>query len=694
MSTDTANKLPASTVVAELPWLRPPAIKALGRIGIYTLQDLLEHFPRRYEDRSHFARFPATPSEEPICVIGTIVDTSVKFFGRKKILEVTLQEGEGGALTGVLTCRWFNAHYVQKMVAVGQILVAFGKPKRKGNRMFIDHPDFEIVETDAEQFIHWKRIVPVHPATEGLTARVIRALIWKALEAVDPATVKLTLPERDGGGSFAAFRAIHFPGDMAALEEARRQLVLAEFFRMQMVVAARRYETRASPGVQHCGDGALVDELVKSLPFPLTGAQQRAIREIRADLASTSPMNRLLQGDVGSGKTLVAFAAMLSAVEAGFQAALMAPTQILAEQHYTSFSKLAEPLGIGLALRTGTRKEDTHMPLFSSSSRDAPSIIIGTHALLFDSFAFENLGMIVIDEQHKFGVMQRARLIEQGTHPDVLVMTATPIPRTLGMTYYGDLAVSTLDELPPGRGKITTGIRHSDGFEKVLSFLKDQLHQGRQIYIVYPIIEESEKLEAKAAAVEFNKWIQLLAPAACELLHGRIPPEEKDGIMKRFRNADAQVLVATSVIEVGIDVPNATVILIENAERFGLAQLHQLRGRVGRGIHNSYCILMLGENADDEVSARLRILEETRDGFRIADEDFAIRGPGDMLGTAQSGLPPLKLGDLRQDGDILRLAKKLADEIFEQDPTLSRPENEHFRILIVDAMQVQLSQIS
>jgi ATP-dependent DNA helicase RecG len=436
-----------------------------------------------------------------------------------------------------------------------------------------------------------------------------------------------------------------------------------------------------------------MERLHGALAFRLTGAQKRAIGEIRDDLASARPMNRLLHGDVGSGKTLVAASAMALCVEAGFQAALMAPTQILAEQHYLNFRRLFDPLGIRVALRTGTRKEQGgEMPLFSGGACDRdgaaalsdsePQILVGTHALLYEGAGFSRLGLVVIDEQHKFGVAQRARLRAQGHAPDVLVMTATPIPRTLTMTLYGDLDVSTLDEVRPAE-------KLADAAE----FIRAQITEGRQAYIVYPLVEESERLDAKAVTAEIARWRELLAPFPCEMLHGRVPSEEKDAIMERFRRNETRALVATTVIEVGIDVPNATCMLIEDAERFGLAQLHQLRGRIGRGGHKSYCILLASGDGEEGME-KLRTLERTSDGFEIAEADLRLRGPGDMLGTAQSGLPPLRLGDLFEDAGLMKLARNHAFLIFEKDPRLEQPENAGCRILLARNRHSTLSQVS
>jgi len=691
-----------ATPLAELEWITPQRARPLERFGLVTVGDLLTHFPRRYEDRRQFDRFPADESDKPVCVCGTVTKVAVKQLGGwKKMVEVILEEEESHALTPSLTCRWFNMHFIQKMVASGQRLVVYGKPKLRAKKIVIDHPDFEIVENDADISIHLKRIAPIHAATEGVPPRLLRTLIYRTLEQIDDSQIENRLPPKlDSMPLATALRQIHFPDDSEMLESARRHLVLDEFFAMQMYVAAKRAETIARPGEAHCGTGVLLEKLHAALPFPLTGAQKRTIAEIREDLAAPHPMNRLLHGDVGSGKTIVALSAMLLAVEAGYQTALMAPTQILAEQHYLNFRRMLEPLGISIALRTGSRSDNTGpLPLFQTASdgntqeKDSPQIIIGTHALLYDSVEFSRLGLVVIDEQHKFGVMQRARLIDQPVVPDVLVMTATPIPRTLTMTIYGDLDVSTLDEMPANRGKIVTAVRDEAKLPEVIKFIREQLEKGRQAYIVYPLIDESEKLEAKAATREFEKWRELLQPMRCELLHGRIDPAEKESIMERFRKGDSKALIATSVIEVGIDVPNANIMLIENAERFGLAQLHQLRGRIGRGEHKSYCIL-ISSARNDEAIEKLKTLERTSDGFEIAEEDLKLRGPGDILGTAQSGLPPLKIGNLLSDGDLIKLARKAATAIFKADPHLQQPENQYFREKILQGGKLVLSQVS
>jgi ATP-dependent DNA helicase RecG len=695
------NRVEISQSLEELNWIPRPKLLALRRLGIETVEDLLTHFPRRHEDRTEFPQFPREESDVPICICGEVVKTSLRRFGGwKKIFEATLQELNPNALSEPLVCRWFNLHYVQKMIATGQRMVVFGKPRLRGKRICMDHPEFEVIENDEEISIHFRRITPIYPATEGLSQRVLRSMIYRLLNELptgDAGLETLAPSNLVRGERFDAIRTIHFPDSWEARDAAREHLVLTEFFTLQMLIASRRADASIRCGERHCGTGALLEKFLKSLPFELTCAQSKVIGEIRRDLAASHPMNRLLQGDVGSGKTVVAITAMLLAVEGGSQAAFMAPTQILAEQHYDVLRRWLEPLGVRMALRTAARQEESGpLPLFKSagdSAREETQIVIGTHALLYESVSFANLGLVVIDEQHKFGVAQRARLSAREPAPDVLVMTATPIPRTLTMTIYGDLDVSTIDEMPRNRGKVITAVRDESKLGEVLAFLRTQLEAGRQLYVIYPLIDESEKLDAKAAAAEYELWRERLRPFHCELLHGRILAPEKQEIMERFRRGETNALISTTVLEVGVDVPNASVMLIENAERFGLAQLHQLRGRIGRGEHKSYCILLTSAQVK-EASEKLAVLERTRDGFEVAEADWELRGPGDLLGTAQSGLPALKIGNLKKDAHLMRRARAAAVSILETDRRLGLPENQRFRRLIVEQQGRTFSNVS
>ena len=682
-----------SQPLSEIEWIPRPRLTALRRLGIEMVEDLLTHFPRRYEDRHEFPEFPREESDVPVCLCGEVIKTQLRRFGGwKKIFEATLQEANPSALSEPLVCRWFNLHYVQKMIATGQRLVVFGKPRLRGKRICMDHPEFEVIENDEEISIHFRRITPIYPATEGLSQRVLRGIIYRLLNDLSDEPLETLVPgDLVQGNRRAAIGAIHFPQSWEARDAAREHLVLSEFFAMQMVIASRRSESSIRVGEPHCGNGELLEKFLRALPFELTGAQSKVIAEIRRDLAAGHPMNRLLQGDVGSGKTVVAIAGILLAIEAGFQAALMAPTQILAEQHYTVLRRWLEPLDIRMAIRTAARQEESFLPLIAGDEN--AHVIIGTHALLYDTVSFSNLGFVVIDEQHKFGVAQRARLTAREPAPDVLVMTATPIPRTLTMTVYGDLDVSIIDEMPRNRGKIITGVRDQSKLVEVLSFFRAQLESGRQLYVIYPLIDESEKLDVKAASAEYELWRERLHPYRCELLHGRIPAQEKQEIMERFRRGESKALISTTVIEVGIDVPNAAAMLIENAERFGLAQLHQLRGRIGRGEHKSYCILLTSDQSK-ETSAKLGVLERTTNGFEVAEADWDLRGPGDLLGTAQSGLPALKIGNLKADAHLMRRARAAAMAIFDVDPGLDLPENQRFRGLIVEQQGRTFSNVS
>ena len=678
------------TKLAALPFLDARTQKALASGGFVTAEQLLRHYPFRYEDRRQFADWPRDAGPEAVCLHGTVTDTQLKRFGyRQAFVEVKMEREDSAGMFDPVVLRWFNMPFIHKSFAAGQEIIAYGKLKRdKKGRLLIDHPEYEILTDDPEDArIHLKRIVPVYHAREGVPQKLLRRAVFLVLDNITDDVMPDILPPPSNVGGFAglyralAVRRIHFPAGMEEMETARRYLALEEFFALQLNVLRRRRNWMALEGAAHCGPGTLYNKWRGTLPFALTKAQERSIGEIRADLARPHAMNRMLQGDVGSGKTFVALAAMLLAVESGSQAALMAPTQILAEQHYLNFRRWLEPLGLRIALRTGARREDGFMPLCAGAGA-APQILIGTHALLSGDEALTNLGLAVIDEQHKFGVEQRARLVCQGRAPDVLVMTATPIPRTLTMTVYGDLDVSILDEIPAGRQPVVTAVREEPDAVQVASFLKDQFAAGRQAYLVFPLIEESEILEVRAVTVEFEKWRKRLAPYEVALIHGRVPAEEKESVMGRFRSGEVQALCATSVIEVGVDVPNATVMIVFDAERFGLAQLHQLRGRVGRGAHRSYCILV-ASGKNPEAVDRLRMLEKTTDGFAVAEADLLLRGPGDLLGTAQSGLPGLRLGDLVRDARLVRTARRLAAETLEADPTLTRPENARLRPLLL-----------
>lgn len=671
---------PAHDDLASLPLLSAKEVAALAAAGFKTPAAVLDHLPKRYEDRRRFDAFPNQASAQAVCLRGGVIDASLKHFGPGRgYYEAVVMDGSGGVFgSGKITCRWFNMPFIQKVVAAGQEVCIYGKVKESNGRLIIDHPEFEVLREDDEASIHLERIVPIYRNIAGIAQRRLREIIHLLLCQIDPETLGANYDMDRSSPRAQAFREVHFPDSQDQAHAARRRFAFEEFFALQLNVVWRRSRHGEQSGRVLGKTTTSLKRFYASLPFDLTGAQKRSIKEILADMRSTRPMHRLLQGDVGAGKTFVAMAAMLLAIDSGCQAALMAPTQILAEQHYLTFRRWLEPLGIRVALRTGNRDELNHLEVEGDSQ-----IIIGTHALLYDSVAFRDLGLVVIDEQHKFGVAQRAALIRQGVVPDVLVMTATPIPRTLTMTIYGDLDVSLLDEKPPGRGKIVTAVRVAAKQTDVTKFVKDQLAQGRQAYLVYPLVEESETLKAESATEAFEKWTKRLGSHQVGMIHGKLRPEEKEAVMSRFREGEIAALVSTTVIEVGVDVPNASVMILHHAERFGLAQLHQLRGRIGRGGHKGYCIL-LTDGKNPESMEKLKVLEQTSDGFEIAEADLRLRGPGDVLGTMQSGLSDLRFPDFLADTALLRDARALADQVLAEDPMLDGA-HDNLRTLIQSA---------
>lgn len=655
--------------LASLPVLPARDVAALVAAGYPTAAAVLDHLPKRHEDRRRFDSFPNQLTPVPVCLRGTVIDSTKRHFGRGGgFYEAIIMDGTGGVFgSGKITCRWFNMQFIHKLVAAGQEVVVYGKVKDVKGRLIIDHPEFEVLRDGDEGesgSIHLERIVPIYRNIAGLAQRRLREIMHLLLLQSDPETLAATYDVGAGTPRAKALWQAHFPESLEQAHVARRRFALEEFFGIQLNVAWRRSRHHERNGRVLGRRTALLGEFYNSLPFDLTGAQKRSIREIIADMREARPMNRLLQGDVGAGKTFVAMAAMLLAVDSGCQAALMAPTQILAEQHYLTFRRWLEPLGVRVALRTGNREEANHLELDGE-----PQMIIGTHALLYDEDLFRDLGLVVIDEQHKFGVAQRASLIRLGLVPDVLVMTATPIPRTLTMTIYGDLDISLLDEKPPGRGKIITGVRVGAKQADVTAFVKEQLDSGRQAYLVYPLVEDSESLKAESATEAFEKWKKRLGKREVGLIHGKLRPEEKEEVMKRFREGLTSALVSTTVVEVGVDVANASVMILHHAERFGLAQLHQLRGRIGRGGHKSYCVL-LTDGKNPEALEKLRVLEQSADGFEIAEADLRLRGPGDVLGTNQSGLSDLRFTDFLADTALLREAREIADRVLAEDPRL------------------------
>ncbi len=669
------------TELSSLPALSAKEIQSLAAVGISTIENLLEYFPKRYEDRRQFDRFPNQATAKPVCLTGGVIDAGNKGFGKMRFYEAIIMDGAGSVFgSGKVTCRWFNMPFMSKVIAAGQQVIAYGKVKEQGGRLIIDHPEIEVIDDIEEsETIHLNRIVPIYKNISGINQRRLREIIHLLSDSIrDADYFPYRVSESDRK---ADLRETHFPTSAESSKTARRRFALEAFFTLQLNVVWQRNRYRSHQGRVLGKKTTLLKAFYSSLPFDLTNAQKRSIKEIIADMREPRPMNRLLQGDVGAGKTFVAMAAMILAIDSGSDAALMAPTQILAEQHFLTFRKWLEPLGVKLVLRTSNKHEST------IAETHAPTIFIGTHALLYDPELFTDLGLVVIDEQHKFGVVQRAALISHGTLPDVLVMTATPIPRTLTMTIYGDLDVSLLDEKPAGRGKIVTALRNKPKQKDITDFVKAQLAEGRQAYLVYPLVEESESIKAESATEAFAAWQKRLGAENVGLIHGKLRPEEKDAVMEDFRSGKTQALVATTVIEVGVDVPNANLMILHHAVRFGLAQLHQLRGRIGRGSHKSYCIL-LTDSKLPEALEKLAVLEKTTDGFEIAEADLALRGPGDVLGTAQSGLTDLRFADFITDTQLIRKARALADQVFQQDPDLSK-QHQILRSLISETKAPQ-----
>lgn len=653
--------------------------KRLSRLGINTIRELLYLFPHRYDDFSSLKTIDKLEYGEDVTIIGTVWETQQRTSRRgQNLVTSTVSDG-----TGVVQATWFNQPYLVKRLKPGKQIVISGKVDEYLGRLTFPSPTWEPLD---KELIHTKRLVPVYPLTRGVGARWLRRLMKRSTDYWClrlPDHLPLAIREKRNLPSLeVAVQQIHFPDNWETLEQARRRLAFDELLMIQLGVLRQRHEWRQRPGQPVQIDGPLLRTFLESLPFTLTQAQEKALSEILDDLQEAKPMSRLLQGDVGSGKTVVAAAAMLMTVASDMQAVLMAPTEILAEQHYANLGKLWAELWLPgvtkltshLRLLTGSLKQSEKEGIHDEMASGEAKIIIGTHALIQEGLEFKNLGLAVIDEQHRFGVTQRASLRQKGHNPHVLVMSATPIPRTLALTIYGDLDISTIDELPPGRKEIVTRWMKPRERERAYGFLRSRVEESQQAFIICPLVEESDKIEAKAAVEEYRRLQEEVFPELrLGLLHGRMTAEEKEAVMRDFYGGELDILVSTPVVEVGIDVPNAAVMLIEGADRFGLAQLHQFRGRVGRGDQQSYCLL-LSDAPTDMGEQRLQIIESTQDGFELADEDLKMRGPGEFFGTRQSGLPDLKVARLSDVG-VLKEARAVAKEIFQEDPDLSLPQN-------------------
>jgi len=642
---------------------------ALAQAGVVSVSDLLHHIPLRYEDRRSFAHIAELQPGMKVSVSGIVAASGLRRGRRMSLFEVRLEDA-----TGRLKAIWFNQPYLRDVLAKGRRVVLFGRVEKDAytRHLVMPSPQHELLESDEAQGIHTGRIVPIYEKLGPLSGNVLRRSLT-ALAGQIPDDLPDTLPS-DVRGVLGviplgtALREVHAPhsGDLALLNRFRSpahvRLILEEFFLFELGMVLRGRGLHREPKSVSFQVTDRVREAVKRiLPFHLTSAQKRVLREIANDMKASYPMNRLIQGDVGSGKTIVALLAMVLAVENGYQAAFMAPTEILAEQHYLTFRRLVAPCGYRVeTLSSGLKGKDRRDALLRLSSGESP-VAVGTHALIQEGVGFRRLGLAVIDEQHRFGVLQREDLRRKGYDVEVLVMTATPIPRTLALTAYGDLDVSLLDERPPGRAPIKTLREVATGRRRVRALVLEQVRMGRQAYVVYPLVEESEKLEDVQAAIQMaGEWRAALGAVRVGLIHGRMPSAEKEAVMSAFACGNIQVLVATTVIEVGLDVPNATIIVIEHAERFGLSQLHQLRGRVGRGGAASTCVLLSSGRLSDTARARLEVMERTDDGFAIAEKDLEIRGPGDFFGTRQWGMPSFRVSQILRDRDLLEQARSAA----------------------------------
>ena len=671
-----------TTPLTSVKGIGPARAAMLQAKGLVTVEDLLGYAPFRYEDRSNMKTVAQLAPGEMATVIAEVRAAKVSGFRRKSLglFEARFSDVSRVTLVG----KWFHGGYLANVFSEGMRVALYGKVEfdSYAGELTMLHPEFEILsgeDDDAESSLHVGRVVPIYEAVAKLTTRVLRTFTHRALAELTPEEDclpehirrQLKLPDR-----WTAIRDTHFPpadSDLRLLNAFRSaaqfRLIFEEFFWLECGVALKRRKARTLPGIAFELNDRVREKVKAMLPFKPTGAQKRVLGEIAGDMKEARPMNRLLQGDVGCGKTIVAAEAAVIAIENGYQVAVLAPTEILATQHGLYFKQILAKLGYVTALLTGSFSSREKTQLKKLVAEGLVHVVIGTHALLEKDVEFQRLGLAIIDEQHRFGVLQRLGLVRKGLHPDVLVMTATPIPRTLAMTLYGDLDVSVIDELPPGRKPILTKHYTADGVEQAYSFLRSQIDQGRQAYVVYPVIEESETQAMKAAEKMYQHLSREVFPTlTVGLMHGRLGADEKEAAMQRFKEGHIQILVSTTVIEVGMDVPNASVMVVEQAERFGLAQLHQLRGRVGRGAAQSYCILVT-EKMNDAARERIRTLVDSTDGFYISEMDLKLRGPGEFFGTKQAGLPSLRVANILRDAEILEAARREALDFIARPPS-------------------------
>ncbi|MBN2424355.1 MAG: ATP-dependent DNA helicase RecG [Calditrichaceae bacterium] len=671
-------------IASEIQYIKgigPKRAILLSKYKINNFADLINFFPRRYIDRSNIFKLNELKPEQEVTVIGKIIATGIRY-GRRKVFYIMISD-DNGFLEGI----WFQSvDYFKNLFKVGDWVSLSGKVGFYRGYQLI-HPDYDRLDSgEIDNLYNTGRIIPFYPENEhwkraGINSQFFRKIFPGVKDKItgtiseyfpDSILQRRNLPERS-----SAYIQIHMPDDEVLLDRSINRFKYEDFFYHQFLFALQKYHNNSDEqGISFEKTSGRLEKLYQNLPFTMTAAQKKVVKEIRADMKQPTPMNRLLQGDVGAGKTLVALMAILIAIDNGYQAVMMAPTEILAEQHYFNIKNTIADLDVTVCLLTGSSTEAERNKVKRIISSREPALIIGTHALIQKSVRFSRLGLVVIDEQHRFGVMQRASLIQKGITPDTLVMTATPIPRTLAMTVYGSLDVSVIDELPPNRKKITTLWRFEDKAMEIYNLIKEKVNKGQQAFIVYPLVEESEKLDLKAAVDGYSKLSKgIFKDYKPGLLHGRMKANEKEQIMNLFVSNKIHILISTTVIEVGVDIPNATIMVIEHAERFGLSQLHQMRGRVGRGTEQSYCILKTPFNIGDTAKERMKIMTETQDGFVIAEKDLLLRGWGDFFGTKQSGMPEFRIANPIADRQILEEAREDAFQIVQKDPFLRLEEN-------------------
>ncbi len=656
----------------------PSRVKLLNKLNIHTLEDLISYFPRNYEDRGIAKKISdCKDGEEALIKAVAITKVNETYAGRLKIYRLIVRDGENPC-----TIIWYNQSYVKNIFKIGNTYNFYGKVEIKAGRYEMKSPIFD----ESGQNKNTGKIIPIYPLTYGISQNTIRKIIengvdevYQNLEENLPEYIlkKYNLMEIND-----AIKYIHFPENKNDFIRARYRLVFEELLGFQLALLQIKQSYKVEEKKLAFSKDVKMEDVINTLPFTLTNAQLKVLKEINSDMESKKPMNRLLQGDVGSGKTIVSVIASYKAVKSGYQVAILAPTAILASQHLENFNKTLRKFGIKSELLVSSITKKNKQIIKEKLLNGEIDILIGTHAMLEDDVVFKNLGLVVTDEQHRFGVKQRAKIVSKGNNPDVIVMSATPIPRTLALILYGDLDISIINELPPNRKKIDTFAVGKSYEERVNNFVKKQIDEGRQCYIVCPLVEENEEMDLKSVTELASKLQnETFSNYKVEYLHGKMKPKEKDEIMLKFKNGDIDILISTTVIEVGVDVPNANIMVIENSERFGLAQLHQLRGRVGRGEFKSYCILKF-EGKGKVVQERMKIMCQTNDGFVISEKDLELRGSGDFFGTAQHGIPEMKIANLFEDIDILKKVQELSIKIIEKDPELKKEENKKLKNLI------------